>query len=141
MGSSIGSLFRLTTFGESHGGGVGGVVDGCPPGLALDVAAIQAELDRRRPGQSSLTTQRKESDRVEVLSGLADGRTLGTPIAFLVRNEDAHSGSYEPFRTLYRPSHADFTYDARYGVRAWAGGGRASARETIGRVAGGAIAR
>ena len=141
MGSSIGTLFRLTTFGESHGGGVGGVVEGCPPGLTLDLEAVQAELDRRRPGQSSLTTQRKEADQLELLSGLAEGRTLGTPIGFFVRNQDAHSGSYEPFRTLYRPSHADFTYDARYGARAWAGGGRASARETVGRVAGGAIAR
>ena len=141
MGSSFGVLFRLTTFGESHGGGVGGVVEGCPPGIALDLEAIQAELDRRRPGQSALTTPRKESDRVEWLSGLADGRTTGAPIGFLVRNEDARSGSYEPFRDLYRPSHADFTYDARYGHRTWAGGGRASARETVSRVAGGAIAR
>jgi chorismate synthase len=140
MGNTFGSLFRLTTFGESHGGALGGVVDGCPPGLRLDVEAIQAACDRRRPGQSRLTTQRKESDTVELLSGLADGLTLGTPIGFVVRNEDPDSRAYEPFRHAYRPSHADFTYDARYGVRAWAGGGRASARETVARVVGGAIA-
>ena len=141
MGSSIGQLFRLTTFGESHGGGVGGVIEGCPPGLALDLGAIQAELDRRRPGQSALTTQRKEGDVVELLSGLDEGVTLGTSIGFFVRNQDANRASYEGFRHTYRPSHADFTYDARYGVRAWAGGGRASARETISRVVGGAVAR
>jgi chorismate synthase len=141
MGSSIGTLFRLTTFGESHGGGVGGVVEGCPPGLALDLAAVQAELDRRRPGQSHLTTQRKEGDALEVLSGLFDGRTTGTPIGFFVRNQDARSKSYEDFQDVYRPSHADFTYDARFGHRAWPGGGRASARETVSRVAGGAIAQ
>ena len=128
MGSQIGRLFRVTTFGESHGGGVGCVIEGCPPGLALDLAAVQAELDRRRPGQSSLTTQRKEADRVEVLSGLFEGRTLGTSIAMLVRNTDADPRAYAPFKDRYRPSHADFTYDAKYGLRAWAGGGRASAR-------------
>lgn len=141
MGSSTGQLFRLTTFGESHGGGVGGVVEGCPPGLRLDLAAVQAELDRRRPGQSSLTTQRKEADQIEVLSGLDEGVTLGSPIGFFVRNQDANRASYRGFQHTYRPSHADFTYDARYGVRAWAGGGRSSARETVSRVAGGAIAR
>jgi chorismate synthase len=141
MGSSFGRLFRLTTFGESHGGGLGGVVEGCPPGVVLDLEAIQAELARRRPGQSKLTTQRKETDQVELLSGMFEGRTLGTAIGFMVRNKDAHSASYEPFKDRYRPSHADFTYDARYGLRAWAGGGRASARETVARVAGGAIAR
>lgn len=141
MGSSFGTLFRLTTFGESHGGGLGGVIEGCPPGIALDLSAIQAELDRRRPGQSALTTQRKEGDAIEILSGLFEGRTLGTPIGFFVRNADADPRAYEPFRDAYRPSHADFTYDARYGERAWAGGGRASARETVSRVAGGAIAR
>ena len=141
MGSQIGRLFRVTTFGESHGGGVGCVIEGCPPGLALDLAAVQAELDRRRPGQSSLTTQRKEADRVEVLSGLFEGRTLGTSIAMLVRNTDADPRAYAPFKDRYRPSHADFTYDAKYGLRAWAGGGRASARETVGRVAAGAVAR
>ncbi len=142
MGDTFGRLLRLTTFGESHGGGVGGVLDGVPPGLALDAPAIQAELDRRRPGQSALTTQRKESDTVEFLSGLdPEGRTLGTALAFLVRNTDADPRAYAPFKDRYRPSHADFTYEARYGLRAWAGGGRASARETISRVAGGAVAR
>jgi chorismate synthase len=141
MGSSFGRLFRLTTFGESHGGALGGVIEGCPPGLLLDVAAVQAELDRRRPGQSNLTTQRDETDAITFLSGLFEGRTLGTAIGFTVPNTDAHTGSYEPFRDRYRPSHADFTYDARYGLRAWAGGGRSSARETVARVAGGAVAR
>ena len=142
MGDGFGHLFRLTTFGESHGGGVGGVVEGVPPGIALDLAAIQAALDRRRPGQSALTTQRKESDAIELLSGLdPDGRTLGTAIGFLVRNTDADARAYAPFADRYRPSHADFTYEARYGLRAWAGGGRASARETVARVAGGAIAQ
>lgn len=141
MGSSLGVLFRLTTFGESHGGALGGVVEGCPPGLRLDLDAIQAELDRRKPGQSKLTTQRKESDRVTLLSGLVDGVTTGTAIGFTIPNEDQDSRAYAPFAEKYRPSHADFTYDARYGVRAWAGGGRASARETASRVVGGAIAR
>jgi chorismate synthase len=141
MGSSFGRLFRVTTFGESHGGGLGGVVEGCPPGIALDMAAIQAELTRRRPGQSKLTTMRGETDEVEFLSGLFAGRTLGTAIGFFVRNKDADPRAYAPFKDRYRPSHADFTYDARYGTRAWAGGGRASARETLSRVAAGAIAR
>lgn len=141
MSSTFGSLFRVTTFGESHGGALGAVIDGCPPGLALDLDAVQRELDRRRPGQSHLTTQRREGDEVTVLSGLADGRTLGSPLALLVRNADARTAAYEPFRDTYRPSHADFTYDAKYGHRAWAGGGRASARETVGRVAAGAVAR
>jgi chorismate synthase len=140
MGSSFGTLFRVTTWGESHGPGVGVVVDGCPPRLPLDEAVIQAELDRRRPGQSRLVTQRKEADRVEILSGVHDGRTLGTPIAMLVRNEDQKGSDYEEMRSKFRPSHADFTYQAKFGVRAWEGGGRASARETIGRVAAGAIA-
>ncbi|MFT4624559.1 MAG: chorismate synthase [Myxococcota bacterium] len=140
-GSSTGVLFRVTTFGESHGGGLGAIVEGCPPGLVLDLDAVQAELDRRRPGQSSITTQRGEADRVEVLSGLFEGRTLGTAIGLLLRNTDAKPESYLPFKDRYRPSHADFTYDARYGLRAWAGGGRASARETAARVAAGAIAR
>lgn len=141
MTSSTGHLFRVTTFGESHGGGVGVVVDGCPPRLRLDVDAIQADLDRRRPGQSRLVTQRAEADTVEILSGVADGWTLGTPIAMVVRNTDARSDAYDHLRDVYRPSHADFTYDAKYGIRAWQGGGRASARETIGRVAAAAIAR
>jgi chorismate synthase len=141
MGSSSGELFRVTTFGESHGGGVGVVVDGCPPRLELPVEVIQADLDRRRPGQSRLVTQRDEADRVEILAGLDDGFTLGTPIAMLVRNADQRSGAYDHLRGVYRPSHADFTYDMKYGVRAVSGGGRASARETIGRVAAGAVAR
>ena len=141
MSSSFGKVFRITTFGESHGGAVGVVVDGCPPRLALDVEEIQADLDRRRPGQSRLTTPRQEEDRAEIVSGLFEGRTLGSPIAMLVRNRDARSSAYEDMKNLYRPSHADYTTEAKYGIRAWAGGGRASARETIGRVAAGAIAR
>ncbi|MGH0035990.1 MAG: chorismate synthase [Myxococcota bacterium] len=141
MGSEFGRIFRISTFGESHGGGVGVVVEGCPPRLPLDAAAIQRDLDRRRPGQSRLTTPRQEEDRAEILSGLFEGRTLGTPIAVLVRNKDARPEAYEHMRDVYRPSHADYTYDAKYGIRNWQGGGRASARETIGRVAAGAIAR
>ncbi|MEO7735329.1 MAG: chorismate synthase [Kofleriaceae bacterium] len=141
MGSSFGALFRITTFGESHGPGVGVVVDGCPARLQLDLAQIQAEMDRRRPGQSRLVTPRREGDQVEVLSGVLDGVTLGTPIAMLIRNQDARSKDYEGIADAYRPSHADYTYDAKYGIRAIAGGGRASARETAGRVAGGAIAQ
>lgn len=141
MGSSSGRLFRITTFGESHGGGVGVVVDGCPPRLALTEADLQPDLDRRRPGQSRLVTQRDEADRVEILSGVVDGLTLGSPIALLVRNKDQNSGAYDHMKDLYRPSHADFTTEAKYGIRAVAGGGRASARETIGRVAAAAIAR
>ena len=141
MASTFGTLFRVTTFGESHGGGVGVVVDGCPPRLALDAADIQADLDRRRPGQSRLVTQRDESDTAEVLSGTFGGYTTGTPIAILVRNKDARPEAYEHLRDVYRPSHADFTYDAKYGFRDWTGGGRASARETVGRVAAAAIAR
>ncbi len=141
MSSSFGKAFRITTFGESHGGGVGVVVEGCPPRLALDVATIQRDLDRRRPGQSRLTTPRQEADLVEILSGVFDGVTLGSPIGMLVRNRDARPSAYEDTRDVYRPSHADYTTEAKYGVRNWQGGGRASARETIGRVAGGAIAR
>jgi chorismate synthase len=141
MASQFGVLFRVATFGESHGGGVGVVVDGCPPRLALDAAEIQRDLDRRRPGQSRLTTPRQEADKVEILSGMFEGKTLGTPIALLVRNEDARPASYEAMKDVYRPSHADYTYEAKYGIRNWQGGGRASARETIGRVAAGAIAR
>jgi chorismate synthase len=140
MGSSFGALFRITTFGESHGPGLGVVIDGCPPRLPVDERAIQAALDRRRPGQSRLVTQRKEADRVEILSGVLDGRTLGTPIAMLIRNEDARSKDYAEVERAYRPSHADYTYDAKYGIRAIAGGGRASARETAARVAAGAVA-
>jgi chorismate synthase len=141
MGSSFGTLFRIATFGESHGPAVGVVVDGCPPRLAIDEALIQKDLDRRRPGQSSITTQRKESDTVEILSGVLDGLTLGTPIALLVRNQDQRSRDYDEMKEKYRPSHADFAYDEKYGIRAWSGGGRASARETVGRVAAGAIAK
>lgn len=141
MSSSFGLLFRITTFGESHGPGLGVVVDGCPAQLPLDLAQIQAELDRRRPGQSRLVSQRKEADQVEILSGVLDGVTLGTPIAMLIRNTDARSKDYDGISVAYRPSHADYTYDAKYGIRAVAGGGRASARETAGRVAAGAIAQ
>ncbi len=141
MGSSFGHLFRITTFGESHGGGVGVIVDGCPPRLALDLEAIQAELDRRKPGQSKITTPRKEDDRVEIISGLLDGVTLGTPIAMVVRNKDQRPGDYSEMAVAFRPSHADATYQAKYGIQARSGGGRASARETIGRVAAGAIAK
>ena len=141
MGSSFGDLFRISTFGESHGGGVGVIVDGCPPRLALDLAAIQAELDRRKPGQSKITTPRKEDDQVEILSGLLDGVTLGTPIAMVVRNKDQRPKDYREMEVAFRPSHADATYQAKYGIQARSGGGRASARETIGRVAAGAIAK
>jgi len=141
MGNSFGQLFRVTTFGESHGGGIGVVVDGCPPRIDLSNNDIQRELDRRRPGQSKITTQRKEPDKSEILSGVFGGKTLGTPITVLVRNEDARPEAYETMRETFRPSHADFTYQAKYGIRNWQGGGRASARETIGRVAAAAIAR
>ena len=141
MSSSTGTLFRVTTFGESHGGGVGVVVDGCPPRLPLSVEDIQRDLDRRRPGQSHLTTPRQEADRAEILSGVFEGLTLGSPIAILVRNTDARPQAYEHLRDVYRPSHADWTTEAKYGIRNWQGGGRASARETIGRVAAAAIAR
>ena len=141
MSSSFGTLFRTTTFGESHGPAVGVVVDGCPALLPLTEMVVQRELDRRRPGQSKLVSQRKEPDCVEILSGVLEGQTLGTPIAMMVRNEDARTRDYDEMRTKYRPSHADFAYDQKFGVRAWSGGGRASARETIGRVAAGAIAQ
>ena len=141
MASTFGTLFRVTTFGESHGGAVGVVIDGCPPRLALDLSEIQADLDRRRPGQSRLVTQRDESDTAEILSGVFGGYTTGTPIAVLVRNKDARPEAYEHLRDVYRPSHADYTYDVKYGFRDWTGGGRASARETVGRVAAAAIAR
>lgn len=141
MSSSLGTLFRISTWGESHGGGVGVVVDGCPPRIPISEEEIQFELDRRRPGQSKIVTQRKESDTVKILSGISDGQTLGTPILMMVLNEDARSRDYEEIREKYRPSHADFTYDEKYGVRAWSGGGRASARETVARVAAGALAK
>lgn len=141
VSSSFGSAFRVTTFGESHGGGLGVVVDGCPPRLELDTAEVQHDLDRRRPGQSRLVTQRGEDDAVQILSGLFEGRTLGTPIGMVVHNRDANPGAYSDMKDLYRPSHADWTYEAKYGIRNWQGGGRASARETVGRVAAGAVAR
>jgi chorismate synthase len=140
MSSTFGRLFRVTTFGESHGRGVGAVVDSCPPRLPLTEADIQTQLDRRRPGQSELTTPRDEADKVSILSGTENGLTLGTPIGLLVHNRDARPSDYGNIRTVPRPSHADFTYPAKYGIHASSGGGRSSARETIGRVAAGAIA-
>ncbi|PSO55655.1 MAG: chorismate synthase [Cyanobacteria bacterium QH_6_48_35] len=141
MGSTFGHLFRITTFGESHGGGVGVTIDGCPPRLEISAEEIQAELDRRRPGQSKITTPRKETDTCEIVSGVFEGKTLGTPIAIFVPNKDARSQDYGEMKQKYRPSHADATYDAKYGIRNWQGGGRSSARETIGRVAAGAVAK
>ena len=140
MSSTTGTLFRVTTFGESHGKGVGAVVDGCPPKLALSESDIQPQLDRRRPGQSAMTTARDEADRVSILSGVESGMTLGTPIGLLVANRDQKPGDYDETRNVPRPSHADMTYQVKYGIRASSGGGRSSARETIGRVAAGAIA-
>jgi chorismate synthase len=140
-GNSFGKVFRISTFGESHGGGVGVIVDGCPPRIPLTREDIQKELDRRKPGQSRLTTPRNEDDAVEIMSGTYDDTTLGTPIGMIVRNKDQKSQHYDDMTAKYRPSHADATYDAKYGVRAVAGGGRSSARETIGRVAAGAIAK
>lgn len=141
MGNTFGHIFRITTWGESHGDAVGVVVDGCPPRLPLCEQDIQTELDRRRPGQSEISTQRKEGDRAQILSGVFEGETLGTPILIGVWNSDARSKDYDHMRRVYRPSHADFSYDAKFGIRNWKGGGRASARETIGRVAAGAIAK
>ncbi len=141
MGNTFGQFFRVTTFGESHGGAIGVVIDGCPPNIDISDAEIQRDLDRRRPGQSKITTQRKEEDRCEILSGVFAGKTLGTPIAVLVRNKDARPEDYAQMKRAFRPSHADFTYEAKYGIRNWQGGGRASARETIGRVAAGAVAK
>ncbi|MBM3844683.1 MAG: chorismate synthase [Verrucomicrobia bacterium] len=141
MANSFGTLFRITTWGESHGGGVGVVLDGCPPLLHLSEADIQPDLDRRRPGQSRIVTPRKESDTVSILSGTFAGKTLGTPISMMVRNEDARPEAYSEMAEKFRPSHADYTYFAKYGFRNWQGGGRSSARETIGRVAAGAVAK
>ncbi len=141
MGSQFGQLFRLSTWGESHGGGVGVVIDGCPPQIPLTESEIQIDLDRRRPGQSEVTTPRNEADQAEILSGTFEGLTLGTPIAILVRNKDHRPEAYSEMATKFRPSHADYTYQAKFGIRNWQGGGRASARETIGRVAAGAIAK
>src|SRR5438876_5807024 len=141
MSSSFGQLFTVTTFGESHGPAVGVVVDGMPPGIAVDLGLVQRELDRRRPGQSALTTQRSEADQVEILSGVFEGVSLGTPIAMLVRNTDARSEDYAPLKDVFRPGHADHATFAKYGVRDHRGGGRSSGRETVGRVAAGALAR
>lgn len=139
--NTFGTRFRLTTFGESHGAAIGGVIDGFPSGIAIDLDFIQAELDCRRPGQSLLTTARKEGDKVEILSGVFEGRSTGCPIGFIVRNENQHSSDYDNLRNLFRPSHADFTYQQKYGVRDHRGGGRSSARETVSRVVGGAFAK
>jgi chorismate synthase len=141
LGNTFGQLFRVTTWGESHGAAIGAVVDGCPAGLALSEGDIQPDLDRRAPGQSRLVTQRKESDTVRIMSGVFEGVTLGTPISLFIPNENQRSADYEEMREKYRPSHADYTYDAKYGVRDWRGGGRTSNRETAARVAAGAIAR
>jgi chorismate synthase len=140
-GNSFGKLFTLTTFGESHGEALGGIIDGCPSGLTIDPDFIQSELDRRRPGQSHIVTQRKESDKVEFLSGIFENKTLGTPIGFIIRNEDQKPKDYDHNKDVYRPSHADFTYEAKYGIRDHRGGGRSSARETVCRVVAGAIAK
>ena len=140
VGSTFGTVLRVTTFGESHGGALGAIVDGVPAGLLLDLKAVQAALDRRRPGQSRLVSNRKETDQLEVVSGLFEGRTLGTSLAMLVRNKDADPRAYAPFRDRFRPSHADMTYASKHGFRTWQGGGRASARETVARVAAGAVA-
>ena len=139
--NSVGQLFRLSTFGESHGTAIGGIVDGCPAGLSLDVKDIQKELDRRKPGQSSITTPRKESDTVQILSGLFEGKTTGAPISFLIPNEDQRTKDYSNLKEVYRPSHSDFTYDSKYGFRDFKGGGRSSARETANWVVAGAIAK
>ena len=141
MSSTFGRLFQITTFGESHGGGVGVLIDGMPPGFRVEVADIQRELDRRRPGQSAITTQRQESDAVEIVSGVFEGVTLGTPILMLVRNTDQRSKDYDTLKDVFRPGHADYTYFEKYGVRDHRGGGRSSGRETVGRVAAGALAR
>jgi chorismate synthase len=139
--NSFGRVFRFSTWGESHGPAIGAVVDGCPPGIALSEADIQPWLDKRRPGSSRFTTQRRETDQVEILSGTFEGRTTGTPISLLIRNEDQRSKDYSDVAKAYRPGHADYTYDAKYGFRDWRGGGRSSARETAARVAAGAVAR
>ena len=141
MMNTIGRLFRLTSFGESHGVAVGGVVDGCPAGIVLSVEELQEELDRRRPGQSPLVSGRKETDRLEVLSGIFEGKTTGMPIAFMVRNRDCRPEDYEALKDVFRPSHADFTWESKYGIRDWRGGGRSSAREHVARVVAGGIAR
>ena len=140
-GNTIGTLYKLTSFGESHGKAIGGIIDGCPPGIDIDIKYIQAELDRRKPGQSEVTTSRGESDRIEILSGIYEGKTLGTPIGFVIWNKESRSSDYDHLKNVYRPSHADFTYEKKYGVRDHRGGGRSSARETVARVVAGAIAK
>ncbi|RAR75389.1 chorismate synthase [Flavobacterium aciduliphilum] len=140
-GNSFGTLFKLTTFGESHGEAIGGVIDGCPSGIELDFEAIQHELSRRKPGQSTLVSQRKEHDEVEFLSGIFEGKTTGTPIGFIIKNKDQKSSDYDTLKDTYRPSHADFVYEKKYGIRDYRGGGRSSARETVSRVVAGAIAK
>jgi chorismate synthase len=139
--NTFGRIFRLTSFGESHGRGIGGIIDGCPPGIEIDLNYIQHELSRRRPGQSKITTQRMEPDQVEFISGIFEGKTQGTPIAFVIWNKDQHSNDYNDLKNIFRPSHADYTYQKKYGTRDYRGGGRSSARETIARVVAGAIAR
>jgi chorismate synthase len=139
--NTFGRIFRLTSFGESHGRGIGGIIDGCPAGIEVDMPFIQNELNRRKPGQSEITTQRKESDTVEFLSGIFEGKTQGTPVAFVVWNKDQHSNDYSNLKDIYRPSHADYTYEQKYGIRDYRGGGRSSARETIARVVAGALAK
>ncbi|MFH1030924.1 MAG: chorismate synthase [bacterium] len=141
MASSFGKIFKITTFGESHGKAIGVVIDGCPAGLEITEDEIQEELDKRRPGQSKFTSQRNEADKVNILSGIFEGKTLGSPIAFIIYNNDSNSKHYEVLKDVYRPSHADYTYEAKYGIRDWRGGGRASARETASRVAAGAVAK
>jgi len=141
MANTFGKIFRLTTFGESHGKALGGIIDGCPSGIELDFEAIQSELNRRKPGQSKIVTQRKELDKVEFLSGIFEGKTTGTPIGFIIQNEDQKPQDYSHIQDIYRPSHADFTYDKKYGIRDYRGGGRSSARETASRVVAGAIAK
>ena len=141
MSNTLGKLFTFTSFGESHGKGIGGIVDGCPSGIEIDEEFIQKELNRRRPGQSAISTPRKEGDKVEFLSGIFEGKTTGTPIAFVIWNENQHSSDYDHLKEVYRPSHADFTYQQKYGIRDYRGGGRSSARETASRVVAGAIAK
>ncbi|MDC3105324.1 chorismate synthase [bacterium] len=141
MANTFGKIFRLTSFGESHGQAIGGIIDGCPAGLKLDIDHIQNQLDRRSPGQSKITTSRKEDDRVEILSGVFDNYTLGTPIGFIVRNKNQNSNDYQSLKSAFRPSHADYTYEKKYGLRDFKGGGRSSARETLARVVAGAIAQ
>ena len=141
MGSTFGHIFRVTTFGESHGNSIGCIIDGCPPNILIDSTQIEADLQRRRPGQSALTSPRKETDSFVIHSGILDGKTLGTAIAITIANKDSDPSAYKPFADKFRPSHADFTYQQKYGIRDWRGGGRASARETACRVAAGSIAK